>query len=377
MKTNFSYNIHNIVTVASDGELPELQPFLVKTEIVEPTINVRTGQPHFAKKTEMKNENYLAYREIFGHLGFEVGIEMIGDQVDVVASPALHMSPHVLYTNVVEPILRWTFVRKGYALVHGATIAFGNDAYMITARTDTGKTTTLLKILAHQRRNHDQAAFLSDDMTIVSPDGTAYTYPKPLTISYHTLRAVNTDTLTSSERFSLPIQSRIHSKSGRKLAFLISKTHLPAATINMITQMLVPPPKYFVDKLVPKVKLTRKANFVGMFIIERGEEQISPMENEEALQILLQNCEDAYGFPPYEDIKEFLYIRDGVDLRKKEHEIIYSALGNKPVSLIRSSSLDWWCQIPAFVSDQLANDCSCDNEKTETSRQREPAVAST
>ena len=76
----------------------------------------------------------------------------------------------------------------------------------------------------------------------------------------------------------------------------------------MITQMLVPPPKYFVDKLVPKVKLTRKANFVGMFIIERGEEQITPMENEEALQILLQNCEDAYGFPPYEDIKEFLYI---------------------------------------------------------------------
>ena len=376
MKTNYSYNIHNIVTVSSDGELPELQPFLVNKEIVEPTINVRTGQPHFAKKTEKKNENYLAYREIFGHLGFEVGIEMIGDQVDVVASPSLHMSPHVLYTNVVEPILRWTFVRKGYALVHGATIAFGNDAYMITARTDTGKTTTLLKILAHQRRNHDQAAFLSDDMTIVSPDGTAYTYPKPLTISYHTLRAVNTDTLTASERFSLPFQSRIHSKSGRKLAFLISKTHLPAATINMITQMLVPPPKYFVDKLVPKVKLTRKANFVGMFIIERGEEQITPMENEEALQILLQNCEDAYGFPPYEDIKEFLYLRDGVDLRKKEHEIIYSALGNKPVSLIRSSSLDWWCQIPAFVSDELAHDCSCDNEKTETSRQREPAIAS-
>jgi hypothetical protein len=160
------------------------------------------------------------------------------------------------------------------------------------------------------------------------------------------------------------------------MAFLISKTHLPAATINMITQMLVPPPKYFVDKLVPKVKLTRKANFVGMFIIERGEEQIMPMENEEALQILLQNCEDAYGFPPYEDIKEFLYIRDGVDLRKKEHEIIYSALGNKPVSLIRSSSLDWWCQIPAFVSDELANDCSCDSGKAESSRQREPAIAS-
>ena len=33
MKTNYSYNIHNIVTVSSDGELPELQPFLVKNEM--------------------------------------------------------------------------------------------------------------------------------------------------------------------------------------------------------------------------------------------------------------------------------------------------------------------------------------------------------
>ena len=95
--------------------------------------------------------------------------------------------------------------KKGYALVHGATIAFGDKAYMITARTDTGKTTTLLKILAYQRRNSDQAAFLSDDMTIVSPTGTAMTYPKPLTISYHTLRAVNTDTLNFKEKITPPI----------------------------------------------------------------------------------------------------------------------------------------------------------------------------
>ena len=75
------------------------------------------------------------------------------------------------------------------------TIAFGKNAYIITARTDTGKTTTLLKILSHQRRNNDRASFLSDDMTIVSEDGIALTYPKPLTISYHTMKAVNSATL--------------------------------------------------------------------------------------------------------------------------------------------------------------------------------------
>ena len=334
----------------------------------EPIIRVRVGIPR-KRKVGYANGPYLHYGEIFGHLGFEVSLEM-GDPIEVVASPLLKLSPHVLYTNVVEPLLRWTFVRKGYALVHGATIAFGDEAYMITARTDTGKTTTLLKILAYQRRDSDKAAFLSDDMTLVSPDGIAMTYPKPLTISFHTLRAVNSDTLDLHEKLSLPIQSRIHSRSGRHVAFWISKSYLPAATINMIAQMLIPPPKYFVNKLIPNAKLARQARLAGMFIIERGEEKIVPMDNQEAMEILLQNCEDAYGFPPYEDLKGFLYHHNGDDLREKEHAIIRQALGNLPATTIRSSNLDWWRLIPGFVNERISRDISAAFEVETTPRER-------
>jgi hypothetical protein len=179
------------------------------------------------------------------------------------------------------------------------------------------------------------------------------TYPKPLTISYHTLRAVNADTLDFKDKMILPIQSRIHSRSGRKFAFFISKTHLPAATINMLAQMVVPPPKYFVDKLVPNAKFSHKADLTGMFIIERAESnQTVEMENSEAMEILLQNCEDAYGFPPYEDIKDFLFMDNGVDLRAKEHEIIRQALGQLPATVVRSNSMNWWSQIPAFLNNE-------------------------
>jgi len=357
MGKEFLYSIHGIVTVSSQSVLPELEPFRVNAEIQDPTICVRLGTPRKQEPGE-ENGKYMRYREVLGHLGFEVGIEM-GDTVSVVATPILGRSPHVLYTNVVEPILRWTFVKKGYALVHGATIAFGGSAYMITARTDTGKTTTLLKILAYQRRERDNAAFVSDDMTIVSPEGTALTYPKPLTISHHTLRAVNADTLNFKERMTLPFQSRIHSRSGRKFAQMIGRTHMPAATINMFTQMIVPPPKYFVSKLVPNVKLTEKAHLTGMFIIERGDEAIQPIPNREAMEVLLQNCEDAYGFPPYESIKEFLYCVYGFDLHEKEQEIIQEALGKLPATVIRSNHLDWWSQIPAFVdNEQVSVDIS-------------------
>lgn len=359
MKDTFTYNIHNIITVVSEGELPELEPFRVSYGIVDPTIILQFGIPPRTLPKSDPKDRYIHFNEIFGHMGFEVGIEF-NDRVHITASRVLGYSPHVLYTNVIEPVLRWTFVKKGYALVHGATIAFGNDAYMISARTDTGKTTTLLKILARQRRGNDRAAFLSDDMTIVSPDGTALTYPKPMTISAHTLRAVNTDTLSFKEKLILPFQSRVHSRSGRKAAFVISKTKLPAATINLLVQMLIPPPKYYVQKLVPNVKLSQKGNFAGMFIIERGEGGNEAMESAEALEVLLKNCEDAYGFPPYESLKEFLYLDDGNDLRVAEQLIIRQAMGSLPATRIRSENMDWWCRIPEFVDEQMARDCACE-----------------
>jgi hypothetical protein len=163
---------------------------------------------------------------------------------------------------------------------------------------------------------------------------------------------VNAQTLSMRERLALPLQSRIHSKSGRRLAFFISQTHLPAATINMLMQMVVPPPKYFVSQLVPKVKQVQQAQLKRMFIIERGEAGMAGLENEAALEVLLQNCEDAYGFPPYEALKEFLYLRKGEDLRVKEQAIIREALGGLPATVIRSSTFDWWSRIPSAIGDE-------------------------
>ena len=81
-----------------------------------------------------------------GRLGFGVAIGL-GDRIEATASPLVGRSPHVLYTNVVEPILRWTFAERGYALVHAACLAHGDNAFLVTARTDTGKTTTSLRML--------------------------------------------------------------------------------------------------------------------------------------------------------------------------------------------------------------------------------------
>jgi hypothetical protein len=108
-----------------------------------------------------------------------------------------------------------------------------------------------------------------------------------------------------------------------------------------------------------------------MFIIERSGEGSFSMGNEEAMKVLLSNCEDAYGFPPYNDLKEFLYNNNGVDLRKIEQSIIRQALGGLPATNVRSHKLDWWCLIPTFIDERVASDCMCDSNRSTRAPQLE------
>jgi dolichol-phosphate mannosyltransferase len=341
--TAHNYDIHGIVSVASHVRLPELERFRIAEQLTAPTIKVGIGSLR-RREDHPASIRYVEYRG----LGFAAEIRM-GTPIEVTASKLLRFSPHVLYTNVVEPILRWTFVGKGYALVHAACMAHEGYAFLITARTDTGKTTTCLKTLDSQ-----PYAFVSDDLTLLTPDGRVLTYPKPLTISRHTLHAVKRPRLTRRERFMLIYQSRLHSKSGRWFGLLLAKLHLPAATMNAIVQLLVPPPKYQFDRLVPHAELAPEARLAGMVIIQRGGEGGEVLPRDEALGILLENCEDAYGFPPYPQIESFLHSRNGADLVAMERQIIEMAMGETPAMLLRSESRDWHTRLPAIVSWRIA-----------------------
>ena len=345
------YNIHEITSVMSEAPLPELASFRVDALAGTPNIRVRLGKPSAgALDSGAADQRYIRYDEGLGAIGFSTEI-CIHDRnnIDVVANPILQHSPHVLYTNIVEPILRWNFVEKGCALVHGACIAYGDDAYMVTARTDTGKTTTILRILDEYNTSDNEFSFISDDLTLVTPDGIVRTYPKPLTISSHTVAAVKTPRLSRRERMTLPLQSRIHSRRGRRLALFLAKTKLPMATVNTITQWLVPPPKYHVERLVPGVEVTNQAHLRGLFVIERGGTGERQLDNQEAMEILLSNCDDAYGFPPYDTLENFLRTVNGADLRDVERDIVTEAFNGKQATLLRSTTLDWAQRIPAFM----------------------------
>ncbi|HJZ26739.1 MAG TPA: hypothetical protein VJ370_10735, partial [Streptosporangiaceae bacterium] len=284
------------------------------------------------------------YQEHLGRFGANFRAR-IDERVTVEVGPLLARSSHVVYTNILEPLLRFVMVSRGRMLLHSACVELDGTGVMLSALTDTGKTGTVLRLL----REHE-GRFLSDDMTVIDRSGNASWFPKPLTISAHTLRAVSADDLTRSEWRRLQIQSRLHSRSGRSIAMTLSRFNLPIMGINALTQMLIPPPKYSVDRLVP-CQITDATRVRELFIIERGSPRLADLDQRDALTQLLANTDDAYGFPPFRYLAPAINIgsRDYQELRTAERDILAGFLANVRVRTLASDTYGWADEIPRLI----------------------------
>ena len=341
--SRYCYDIHDIIRIQSTHWLPELDYFRVDVlngpaDIVVSTTNASSTDAPASKRS-------VHYDDGLGRLGFDINLEY-RDAIQVTVSHLIAISPHVLYTNVIEPLLRWTFVQKGYVLIHAACLSFNGKAVLVTAKTDTGKTSTIILTAKHT----SSCQFLSDDMTILARDGTVMSYPKPMTISFHTLNAAKTAPLPLLNRIALQVQSRLHSKSGRKVGLKLGNSRFPAASLNALVQMLIPPPKYMIDRLVPGVKFAKRAKLTHAVVIERGPDADTPISHAEIVEELSVNAEDAYGFPPYPIIGHLLYTWDGTDLHEQERAIVSEALRGCEAERLRSANFGWWKRIPEIVN---------------------------
>jgi len=343
----YYYNIHNLLYLASSTRLPELDYFISETPPDHLDLRITT----IKRINENQEQAMIVYDEGMGDLGFWLHIHR-GEQTEVYGSPMLGRSPHVLYTNVVEPLLRWELARKGYALVHGACLSYKGRSLLVTAGTETGKTTTILTCLEDFPFD-----FVSDDMVILTKDGVVYNYPKPMTISLHTVKAVNTNNLTFMERVKLQFQSRLHSRLGRRIGLLFGNINFPAATLNMYVQMLIPPPKYPVERLIPHVKHAPQTNLCYILVIARGGspvEEVLPMNVVSG--IVSNNTEDAYQFPPYGMLVDQLSRWGDQDLKTEESQLIHQVMDNLPAVYLSRSDYNWWQRIPAlFYEGQFDN----------------------
>ncbi len=131
---------------------------------------------------------------------------------------------------------------------------------------------------------------------------------------------------------------------------LLSQLRLPAATLNAVVQMLVPPPKYHIQRLIPDAGYVDQAGLSRIIIIERGAEVEEVIGHDAAARELQENSEDAYGFPPYPVIAAELSRWQGQDLHPSERAIVRRALRGLPAIRLSSANYSWWTRFPDFLS---------------------------
>jgi putative flippase GtrA len=348
----YRYDIAGVVTIGSQIRLPELEFFRAQwVADDEVDIAVRVGDvggrtPHKrASMTQYVDPSVIRYEEHFGRIGANFRIHL-GQPISVEVGPLLARSCHVVYTNIIEPLLRFVMVTRDRMLLHSACVEIDGVGVMLSALTDTGKTGTVLRLL----REHG-GRFLSDDMTVIDAHGNAWCFPKPLTISAHTLRAVSADDLTRPEWRKLQFQSRLHSKGGRSIALALARFNLPIMALNATTQILIPPPKYTVDRLVP-CRMASATQVKELFIIERGQPRLADLDHGSALEQLITNTDDAYGFPPFRYLAPAITL-DGQDyhhLRESEKDILASFLRHLRLRVLSSDTFGWADEIPGLVA---------------------------
>jgi len=347
----YRYAVAGLLTVGSQVPLQELEYFREPTLGKDLDIEIRVGKVGSARPRgrarllRFEGPAGIRYEEHLGRLAANFSIDL-GERINVTVSSLLAKSPHVAYTNVIEALLRFALAARGHLLLHSACLEIDGRGVLLSARTDTGKTGTVLRLLREQG-----ARFLSDDMTIISEDGTATCYPKPLTISSHTLRAVDPGDLSRPEWWWLGVRSRVHSKSGRGVGLAMGNQNLPVMTANALTQILVSPPKYGVDRLVP-CELMHTVAITDLFVIERGHPTLVDLELDEALPELIDNTDDAYGFPPFRYLAPVLVVGGErcEQLRSREVDVLRKALTGVRLRRMASDSFDWADRIPSVLS---------------------------
>ena len=343
----FRYDIGSLLRLDSDSELPELAYFRTAA-VTPPDIRITTRRVGLLPKTRVRlrrDGERVTYREHLGIFGADFNVTM-GTPIEVEASQLLSLSRHVLYTNVIEALLRFVLVSKGYVLLHSAGLEVEGKATLLSAQTDTGKTSTVINLV---RERHWR--FISDDMAIIDPAGKVLTFPKPMTLSYHTMtRAVDASTLSPRKRAQLQVQSRVHSKSGRTVGKGLGSLNVPIMSINSVLQILVPPPKYHITALMP-AQIATETPIANVFLMERGEPIQESVPLEAAIDQLIDNTDDAYGFPPFSTLAPNFVIggADYPQLRARERELLTQALANVPVTRLRVRGHEWGELLPRLI----------------------------
>jgi hypothetical protein len=129
-------------------------------------------------------KNYLYCKDSYKVVKWEVEIKGIENGPIVVNFDGNYLSDSFLCRYIIEPLMRIRMNEKGYAFIHSSGVSDGKNAFLFGASKGVAKTSTILNLVG------EGGIFLSDDFTILSRNGTVYSYPTTIHLFQYNIKAV-------------------------------------------------------------------------------------------------------------------------------------------------------------------------------------------
>lgn len=346
-RDNHYYDIHGIVSIASQIPLEDLAYFEVPVEPDRIDLQVRVDR----HGTPSRVAGAICYDEHLGRFGF--GLTIIpGDFTEIVVSPLLESSPQFLYTNVLEPVLWWMFISRGHSLAHCAALQIpgnssANDKAMIIAgRQD-------LSYGLSRLANEQLLGFMGDDRVLIGSDRHLRSFPKPVTINREMLPDARPSTRAM---LALRVRRWLYSQSVRRLGLFLSRNQLPAATINTYLQRAIPQPKRPVKAILTAGVVADVATPGWLIFQPKGSMTATPLDISGVIDLLTEPGQKDSGFQPYPLIHQQISNWGGRDWLEDERGILNSALAGVVKIHCQLDDEAWWSEVfelTTRASDEL------------------------
>lgn len=190
------YNLHDLVTIRLTSEWPRATQLVdqhyssFKTASFEhPDIDVIVGafEPDLKDYVVIDDKYYVKNDSLYCEDSHKVSHWKVWIQ-DLEGSTRIFFTGDPLFSYLflfkflLEPVVFFKLIRKGYSFLHSSCVGDGKRAYIFVASKGVGKTTSALRLAAEGMQ------FFSDEYTILSKDGTVYSYPNCIHLHAYNLK---------------------------------------------------------------------------------------------------------------------------------------------------------------------------------------------
>ncbi len=231
MANEINFDIHGLLKFRIEGENKKIidhfkddYAYFVTLDEIEPDFRLivsdfelNTKECFFINYKYYVRKNYIACNDGYKIVKWKLSIE------NIETKPIIHFnggmfSEIFLRDYIIEPLIAFLLVQKGYVLLHASSIAYNNQGFIFPATKGTGKTSTLLNLIK------DGGVYLSNEPSLVSDKGVLYSYPSFIHLYYYNFKSVPliANKLRFGQKFELFFKNFIHLISLKYVSFSLS-----------------------------------------------------------------------------------------------------------------------------------------------------------